>query len=288
MQPRFRAHPGHRGAACGLAFAQPVRHNARYDPTGLSMNQSALRIGVYRVLVLVGIVGVWWLLSGMVGRNLVPTPLATAEAGLKMLANGQLVEAVAESLTIYVGGLLIAVAIGIPAGLVLGAVPVLGRTLDVYVNALMATPRVAFVPLIIVFLGLGAPAKITIVVLGAVMPILVNAYAGVKSVDPELIEMARSTGASPSQVFLRIRLPGATPCIMVGLRLGATIGLINTIVAELYTAITGLGGLLALYGSTFQMAPYFVVVVVLAIVGIAITECVRLIEARLTRWREGT
>jgi NitT/TauT family transport system permease protein len=75
---------------------------------------------------------------------------------------------------------------------------------------------------------------------------------------------------------------------MVGLRLGATVGLINTVVAELYTAISGLGGLLALYGSTFQMAPYFVVVVALAIVGIIVTEIVRLIEARLTRWREET
>jgi NitT/TauT family transport system permease protein len=252
------------------------------------MNPSAARIGLYRILVLVLIVLVWWGLSGVVGRNLIPTPLATAEAGMKLLENGKLVEAILLSLGVYLGGLVIAIVIGIPAGLLLGAIPVLGRTLNVYVNALMATPRVAFVPLIIVFLGLGYEAKITIVALGAVMPILINTYAGVKAGDNELVEMARSAGATRSQIFLKLLLPGATPFIMVGLRLGATVGLINTVVAELYTAISGLGGLLALYGSTFQMAPYFVVVVALAIVGIIITEIVRLIETRLTRWREET
>lgn len=250
------------------------------------MSVSRVRIGLYRILVLVVLLVVWWVLSGAVGRNLVPTPLETADAGVKMLANGKLLTALVQSLQSYLGGLAIAIAIGIPAGLLLGAFPVLGRTLDVYVNALMATPRVAFVPLIIVFLGLGFTAKIAIVALGAVMPILINTYAGVRSGDSELVEMARSAGATRLQVFLKILLPGATPFIMVGLRLGATIGLINTVVAELYTAISGLGGLLALYGSTFQMAPYFVIVIALAIVGIVITEIVRLIEARLTRWRE--
>jgi NitT/TauT family transport system permease protein len=250
------------------------------------MTFAAVRIGLYRVLILLLMILVWWGLSGVVGRNLVPTPLATAEAGVKMLASGQLLAAVLQSLQSYLGGLLIAIAIGIPGGLLLGGIPVLGRTLDVYVNALMATPRVAFVPLIIVFLGLGFTAKIAIVALGAVMPILVNTYAGVRAGDAELVEMARSAGATRWQVFRKILLPGATPFIMVGLRLGATVGLINTVVAELYTAISGLGGLLALYGSTFQMAPYFVVVIVLALVGIAITEMVRVIEARLTRWRE--
>ncbi|MCR6670160.1 ABC transporter permease [Devosia ginsengisoli] len=163
-----------------------------------------------------------------------------------------------------------------------------GRTLDPFFNALMATPRVAFIPLIIVLLGLGFWAKITVVALGAVMPILINTYAGVRNGDAELVEMARSAGARPGQVFSKILLPGAAPFIMVGLRLGATIGLINTVVAELYTAVQGLGGLLAIYGNTFRMAPYFVVVLILACLGIAVAELLRLVERRLDRWRIGT
>ena len=96
------------------------------------------------------------------------------------------------------------------------------------------------------------------------MPIVINTYAGVLNADGELVEMARAAGATRPQIFRRILLPGALPFIVVGLRLGATIGLINTVVAELYTAVPGLGGLLAIYGNTFQMAPYFVVIFILA------------------------
>ena len=163
---------------------------------------------------------------------------------------------------------------------------VYGKVLDPFFNALMATPRVAFIPLIIVLLGLGFQAKITIVALGAVMPILINTYAGVRNGDSELVEMAQANGATRLQVFRKILLPGASPFILVGLRLGATIGLINTVVAELYTAVQGLGGLLTTYGNTFRMAPYFVVVIVLALLGVAITEALRLLERRLERWRD--
>jgi NitT/TauT family transport system permease protein len=152
----------------------------------------------------------------------------------------------------------------------------------------MATPRVAFVPLIILLLGLGFKAKVAIVFLGAVIPILVNTYSGVVNCDPELIEMARSVGSSRTRIFFSILLPGAASSIAVGLRLGAAIGLINTIVAELYTALSGLGGLLTIYGNTFQMAPYFVVVLVLAAIGMMTMQALKLLERRAGRWRDGS
>jgi ABC-type nitrate/sulfonate/bicarbonate transport system permease component len=239
----------------------------------------------YRLLVVASIIGLWTLAAAVVGRNLVPTPLATWEAARTLFANGDIYEATLASLGIYLGGMAIAVAIGLPMGLVAGGVPMVGRVLDPFFNALMATPRVAFIPLIIVLLGLGFQAKITVVALGAVMPILINTYAGVRNGDSELVEMAEANGATRLQVFTRILLPGATPFILVGLRLGATIGLINTVVAELYTAVQGLGGLLATCGNTFRMAPYFVVVVILAVLGVLITETLRLLERRLERWK---
>ena len=140
-------------------------------------------------------------------------------------------------------------------------------------------------PLIIGLLGLGFNAKVTVVFLGAVVPILLNTYVGVLNADGELVEMVRSTGANRAQIFGKILLPGAMPFIMVGLRLGATIGLINTVVAELYTAVSGLGGLLAIYGNTFQMAPYFVVVFILALIGVSVTQVLGIIEARMDKWR---
>lgn len=87
---------------------------------------------------------------------------------------------------------------------------------------------------------------------------------------------------------MSIVLPSAVPFVVTGMRLGATIGLINTVVAELYTAVSGLGGLLAIYGNTFRMAEYFVVVITLAIVGVVVTEALRYAETRLARWRGAT
>jgi NitT/TauT family transport system permease protein len=232
-----------------------------------------------------GFLLLWFLVSLAAGPNLVPDPARTVIAGVALFQEGRIVTATLESLYVYLSGYGVAVAVAIPVGMLMGGVPYLGRTLDVYVNALMATPRVAFIPLIIVFLGLGAEAKIAIVFLGAVMPILINTYAGILNSDDELIEMARSAGASRFQIYWRIMLPGAVPFVAVGLRLGATIGLINTVVAELYTAVSGLGGLLAVYGNTFQMAPYFVVVLVLAFIGSVVTQLLRMLELRAQRWR---
>jgi ABC-type nitrate/sulfonate/bicarbonate transport system permease component len=242
-------------------------------------------IALSRLAVLAGLIGLWWLIAFWVGGVIVPTPAATLAAGQKLLAEGRLLPALGDSLVTFLGGYGLAIVIAVPLGLLMGAFVPLGKTLEVYIFALAATPRVAFVPLIIVFLGLGIEAKLVIVLLGAVMPILVNTYAGVLATDAALLEMARSVRAGRAETFRRIVLPGAVPFIIAGLRLGATIGLINTVVAELYTAVRGLGGLLALYGNTFRMAEYFVIVLVLAALGVLVAEGLRLAEKRLVRWR---
>lgn len=244
-----------------------------------------MKIAIYRLLFLAALIALWWLASTMVARNLVPSPLATLQAAQRLIAEGRLATALFDSLSIYLGGYGVAILVGIPLGLLMGTIRPLGKTLEIFVYALSATPRVAFIPLIIVFLGLGPQAKILIIFLGAVMPVLINTYAGALNSDQELVEMARSVGATRRRIFTQIVLPGAVPFIIVGLRVGATIGLINTVVAELYTAVKGLGGLLAIYGNTFRMAEYFVVVLTLALIGVIVTEALRFLEVRLGRWR---
>lgn len=242
-------------------------------------------ITLYRLIAFAVFLLLWWAAAMLAGSNLIPTPLLTARAAGEMFRDDEIYQAIYDSLSVYAAGFLLAATVGIPSGLLMGGIRVLGRTLEIFAYALTATPRVAFIPLIIVLLGLGFQAKVAVIYLGAVMPIVINTYAGVLNADGELVEMARSTGASRPQIFRRILLPGALPFIVVGLRLGATIGLINTVVAELYTAVRGLGGLLAIYGNTFQMAPYFVVVFVLATIGMVVTQGLRLIEVRIDRWR---
>lgn len=240
---------------------------------------------VSRLGFLVLLLALWWLAADQFGRNIVATPSATLEAASRLIENGELFSALRASLTVYFSGYLLAVITAIPIGVLMGGFRLLGKTLEVFVYALSATPRVAFIPLIIALLGLGLEAKVFVVFLGAIMPILINTYAGVLDVDEELVEMARSVGASRMRIFTHVVLPSAVPFVVVGLRLGATIALINTVVAELYTAVSGLGGLLSIYGNTFRMAEYFVIVLALATIGVVVTEALRFLEVRLRRWR---
>lgn len=239
-----------------------------------------LRLGFLALLI-----GFWSVMAQIAPRNIVPTPGATISALIRLWNEGRLGAALGQSLLVYLSGLGGAVLVGIPLGVAMGTWRPLGQTLDIFVYALAATPRVAFIPLVIVTLGLGVEAKSFVVFLGAVMPIILNTYAGVQAADSDLIEMARDTGATAPRIFAHVVLPGALPFLVVGLRLGATIGLINTVVAELYTAVKGLGGLLAIYGNTFRMAEYFAVVLTLSLVGVTVSEGLRLIEKRLNRWR---
>lgn len=238
-----------------------------------------------RLALLGGLLILWQLADRAMPPGLFASPQETAQALARMLAEGRLVKALGESLRVYALGGAAAALVGLSLGLAMGLWRPFGRALDIYVNALAATPRVAFIPLIITVLGLGLEAKAMVVFLGAVMPIILNAYAGVLQTDPELLDMARATGAPRHHQIRHILLPGALPFMLTGLRIGATIGLINTVVAEIYTAVSGLGGLLALYGGRFQMAEYFVVVLSLALIGVCITEGLRALEAHLTRWR---
>ena len=117
------------------------------------------------------------------------------------------------------------------------------------------------------------------------MPILINTYAGVQNTDPDLLEAARSFGARRGQLFRHIMLPAALPYIVTGLRLGAAMAMVGTVIAELQTALTGLGYLMAQFGGTFQTAKYFAPVLVLAAMGMLVSQLLKVVERRLARWK---
>jgi NitT/TauT family transport system permease protein len=248
---------------------------------------SHVNINVWRLLIGVLILALWWVIAALAGGNFVPTPWQTAVAAVALARDGSVAQATLDTLGVFLAGYLVAAIVSIPLGLFMGGFRVFGAALEPYVDALSAMPRVAFIPLVIVFLGLGYQAKIVIVFLGAAMPILINTYTGVLHCDGELVEMARSAGATDMQIFRKIMLPGALPYITSGLRIGASLALINTIVAELYTAVKGLGGLLSIYGNSFRMAPYFVVVIILGIIGVCVMQSLKILERRTERWRYG-
>jgi len=242
-------------------------------------------IGLWQLLVGIILVAVWEIIARLAGENFVPTPLQTLAAAVAVFSDGSVPRAALSTIYVFLVGYLLSIVIAVPLGLLMGGVKVVGAALEPYMDALGAMPRVSFIPLIIIFLGLGYEAKICVVFLGAIIPILINTYVGVLHSDADLIEMARSAGATDLQIFRKIMLPGAMPYILAGMRIGAALALINTVVAELYTAVGGLGGLLAIYGNTFRMAPYFVVVFLLGVVGLVTMQSIKFIERRVTRGR---
>lgn len=239
----------------------------------------------WRLIVLALFLIVWHLVSIPVGRLLLPSPLDVVLAVVDEIRTGVLLTATLSSLEVFAVGYALAIVTGVTLGVVMGGMPRVGATLEIYVNALNATPRVALIPFIILWFGLGPNAKIIAVWLQAVMPVLINTYAGVQNTDPDLLEAARSFGAGRRQMFRYIMLPAALPYIVTGLRLGGANAMVGTVFAELYTALTGLGSLIAQFGNTFQTAKYFGPVLVLAAMGMLISQTLKIVERRLARWK---
>jgi ABC-type nitrate/sulfonate/bicarbonate transport system permease component len=239
----------------------------------------------WRLIALAAFLVLWHLASIPAGRLLLPSPLDVVPAFVDEIRTGQLLTATLSSLQVFAIGYLLAIVSGVVLGVLMGGMPRLGETLEVYVNALNATPRVAFIPFIILWFGLGTTAKIVVVWFQAVMPIVINTYAGVQNTDPELLEAARSFGARRGQLFRHIMLPAALPYIVTGLRLGAAMAMVGTVIAELQTALAGLGYLMAQFGGTFQTAKYFAPVLVLSAMGMLVSQVLKILERRLARWK---
>ncbi|HEX8967677.1 MAG TPA: ABC transporter permease [Chloroflexota bacterium] len=244
-----------------------------------------ISIAGWRLIALAAFLGVWHLASIPAGKLLLPSPIDLIPAFMDELRTGQLQAATLSSLQVFAAGYVLAIITGVALGVLMGGMPRLGETLEIYINALNATPRVAFIPFIILWFGLGPLAKIVVVWFQAMLPILINTYAGVQNTDPDLLEAARSFGARRGQLFRYIMLPGALPYVVTGLRLGAGMAMVGTVVAELQTALAGLGYLMAQFGGTFQTAKYFAPVLVLSAMGMLISQALKIVERRLARWK---
>jgi NitT/TauT family transport system permease protein len=158
--------------------------------------------------------------------------------------------------------------------------------LDPYVNALYATPLVAIIPLVMLWFGLGFSAKLFIVFIMTLFPILINTAAGVANVSQSLVDVALAFAANERQVFTKIIMPAALPYIMTGLRLGIGRAIIGMVVAEFFTAITGLGAMIVKYGNFFKTDVMLVPVLILMVLGIVLTEALKRAETAIAPWKE--
>lgn len=205
--------------------------------------------------------------------------------GVELFVNGTIWQHLVFSLTNFSVGFIVATAVGVVIGVPLGWYRNLSRTVDPLLSGIYATPLIALLPLIIMLFGLGAISKIIMTFLAAIFPVVINTMAGIANTDSRLITMSRSFGASDRTIFLKVSVPGSLPYIVAGMRVALGRALVYIVVAEQYGAAMGLGYLSSLAAQRFQMAAMFVPIVIIACLGTALTELLKVAERRLERWK---
>lgn len=182
-------------------------------------------------------------------------------------------------------GLVIACAIGIPGGLLMGGNRYVETVLSPYVWAFSSLPRIALVPLFVLFLGFTMKMQVTIIVLSAVFPIIINSWAGVKTTEKSLISAARVFGASRTQLYIKVVLPYTLPFIVSGIQQGIGRGLVGVIIAEIFGGSEGLGYLIQRSADTFDSALMYAVLFLLVVISLTLVQCTRWLEAYVAPWR---
>jgi len=237
-----------------------------------------------RVVSVIVVLALWQYVGSGIDPVLFTTPRAVARAGYDMLRTGELWNYLWPSLVIFGAGLTIAAVVGIATGLLLARYWVIDVALGVYITFLYSIPAVALVPLIVLWAGFESTAKIIVLFLFAFFPMAINTYQGVKNVDPRLVVVGRAFRCSERQLWANIVLPGALPFIVTGLRLAVGRGLIGMVLADQYTAVSGIGYLIVRTAATYQVDKMFVPIVTLGILGIMLTALLRVLERRVAPW----
>jgi len=213
------------------------------------------------------------------------TPSRVAATLWNMMVTGTLWAPLGVSATGFTVGLLLSIAVGLPLGVLLGRSRTLNAMFDPFITAFNATPRLVFLPLLMLWFGLGVWSKVVIVFIGALFPILINTYEGVRNADRLLINVVRSFGASEWDVARLVVVPNALPYIIAGLRLAIGRAVLGVVVAEFFGAEQGLGVVMVQAASRYQVDVVFAGLVVFAVLSLVMTGLVRLLEDRLSRWR---
>jgi NitT/TauT family transport system permease protein len=261
------------GAIAGSTQAQAVVKTPWWEHAAL-----------YRYGFVVAILIVWEIVAPFISPIFFTSPSNIAIAFYETTVSGELPYFLAQSLEVMVYGLVTAIVVGIPLGVAMARIRRLDWALDLPINALYATPLVAVVPLLVLWFGIYLKAKIIVVFLFAVFPILINTYQGVRECDKGMIEVAQSFRSSEWRMWRDVLLPFAVPYIIAGLRLAIGRGLIGMIIAEFYTTISGLGFMITKYANVFAMDKTFVPVIVLMVLGVSLTTLLKWIGRRIAPW----
>jgi NitT/TauT family transport system permease protein len=243
-----------------------------------------LRIGVFSVAV---VLISWEVLVqfGVLNPIIASSPTRIVAAAFVLLADPEFFNNIRVSALEFVIGFTAASVLGASLGLVAGWYRRVGYAIDPLITILYVTPRVALLPVLVLWLGLGPSATTAVVFLGAFFMVLLNTMAGVKTLDPQLIRAARSFMASDRTIFRTIVLPGTFPFLITGLRLGVGRALIGVVIGELFAAAAGLGYFIHITAATLQIDRMFVAVFLISLAGLSANGLLSLAERRVEHWR---
>ncbi|MGE5217365.1 MAG: ABC transporter permease [Chloroflexota bacterium] len=230
-----------------------------------------------------------WELVGNIFQLINPmfmsAPSLIFKAAAQMFGSGEIFNDLYVSGIELFWGYILSAVVAIPFGIMIGWYKRVSYIFDPFVNAMNATPRVALLPLVIIWLGIGILSKVGIIFLGAVFPMLINTRDGVKTTPANLLTAARSFGASEWILFKSVVLPSTIPFILSGLRLGLGRAIVGVMVGELYAATAGIGFMITVAGATFQTDKVFVGVLIFALTGMIGMELLTRVEKRFDTWR---
>jgi NitT/TauT family transport system permease protein len=207
-----------------------------------------------------------------------------AKAFVELSMTGEIFPHLAVSIKEFAFGFSLALIVGIPAGLVLGRYRILTLLFDPLLMAFYTMPRLAMMPLLVVWFGVGLGATTAVVFLGVVFPLLINTAVGIREVDPIWVRAVTSFGGNERNIFTKVLLPAATPHIMTGIRLGLGRGLLGVVVSEMYAGTEGIGYQIDLYGASFRVAELMAFIAVISILGFVSVNLVMLVEQRVRSW----
>ncbi|MDB5794025.1 MAG: ABC-type nitrate/sulfonate/bicarbonate transport system, permease component [Noviherbaspirillum sp.] len=242
---------------------------------------------ILKVLGICTFLGLWELsvIIGWAKPIMVSSPSRVAVAGVDYIASDSFLVDAATSGIEFFFGFGLALVVGIALGFAMGWFRRVEYFLDPIVNFLYASPRIALVPLLVLWFGIGIESKIAIIFLMAVFPVAMNTSLAVRSVDKDLIDLARSFNASGWQLLRSVVVPSSIPLIVTGMRIGLGVALIGVVVGEFMAATAGIGHRIEQAASSFETDKVFVGLIIIGTCGVIFTETLRQIEGRLAKWK---
>ena len=233
------------------------------------------------------LIGLWQAASssGLLPPLFMPSPAAIVRALHALWLDGTLMEHVSASLKRIVPGWIIGTAAGLAVGLAMGIFSSARAAGLPIVSALFPIPKIALLPVLILWLGIGEPSKVATIALGVFFPTVISAYTACDSVPRNLIRMGQSFGLPARDIVAKIVLPGAMPGILAGFRISASVALLLVVAAEMIGAQHGIGAFVLMAGNLMQTDQLLAGVVVLSILGLLISWGLGRIERSVLRWR---